>query len=206
MSAIKVVVFDLYNTLIEIKESGNFFLKLYRMSQSGFGMRVLDYLQTVMTHDINDLMNVLPIEFKQLYISQKTDLQKELNSIIVYEEVFQILEDLKKDFKIYLISNLASPYKSPVFKNNLNVFFEGMIFSSDYGFLKPDKMLFREVERLSGSHSKEIVMVGDSFKSDVMGAKNMSWNYLKIKRKGNLLEDYEIRDLREVKKYINVKM
>jgi len=43
-------------------------------------------------------------------------------------------------------------------------------------------------------------MIGDPEKSDIQGAKNMNWNYLKINRRSNNLKEYEIRDLREIKK------
>ncbi len=45
-------------------------------------------------------------------------------------------------------------------------------------------------------------MVGDSFKSDIIGAKNMKWNYLKIKRYTPISREYEIKNLNEIKKHI----
>lgn len=122
MTNIKIIVFDLYNTLIEIKESNHFFFKLYKTSQNGFDLDLSSYFKLVMKNDINELKNILPIEFSKLYNEKKNDLEKELNSIIIYEEVFNVLEDLKKNFRIFLISNLASPYKKPVFLNNLDFF------------------------------------------------------------------------------------
>ncbi len=204
MKNIKTIVFDLYNTLIEIKESNHFFLRLFKISQNGFGMDVSTYLQLVMKNDLNELKAILPAEFCTLYNEKSADLEQELNSIIIYKEVFNVLEDLKKDFRIFLISNLASPYKEPAFYNNLDKYFEKMIFSSDYGFLKPDKKIFKEIEILTGNKPNEILMVGDSFKSDIVGAKNMEWNYLKINRYTPISKDYEIKDLNEIKKRLTI--
>ncbi|WP_299681707.1 HAD family hydrolase [uncultured Dokdonia sp.] len=204
MNNIKIIVFDLYNTLIEIKESNNFFLKLFKTSKNGFGLNVIAYLELIMTREIDDVMTILPIEFKELYYKNEVDLEKELDSIVVYKEVFSVLEELKKDFQIFLISNLASPYKKPVFETNLYTYFDGLFFSCDYGALKPNERIFKEVEKFTGNTKNEIVMIGDSFKSDVIGAKNIGWKYLKINRREKLLKEYEISDLSQIKKQIDV--
>lgn len=204
MNNIKIIVFDLYNTLIEIKESNHFFLKLYKASKNGFNSNLSSYLKLVMTNNPNQLKSILPIEFSLLFDERQSDLDKELNSVIVYEEVFNVLEDLKKNFRIFLISNLASPYKRPVFTNNLNFYFEKMIFSCDIGFLKPDQNIFKEIEKLTGNNPNEILMVGDSYKSDIVGAQKMKWNYLKINRNTSALKDYEITNLNNIKKYISL--
>lgn len=204
MNNIKTIVFDLYNTLIEIKESNHFFLKLFKLSYNGFNMSLPVYLNLVMTKDFKDLINILPSEFEELFDKNRIILETELNSIVVYKETYNTLESLKKDFRLFLISNLASPYKSPVFEKNLEQYFEGIIFSCDYGFLKPNQEIFREVERLTKNEASEILMVGDSFKSDIRGAQNMAWNYLKINRNGRLSKDYEIKDLNEIKKHITM--
>ncbi|WP_299158885.1 HAD family hydrolase [uncultured Tenacibaculum sp.] len=196
MNNIKIIVFDLYNTLIEIKESNHFFFKLYKTSQNGFDLDLSSYFKLVMKNDINELKNILPIEFSILYDENKNDLEKELNSIIIYEEVFNVLRDL--------ISNLASPYKKPFFLNNLDSFFEKMIFSCDFGSLKPDQTVFKEIEKISGSKPSEILMVGDSFKSDILGAQNMKWHYLKINRCISASKEYEITTLKDIKQHITI--
>ncbi len=202
MNKIKTIVFDLYNTLIEIKKSNHFFLKLFKTSQDGFGMGSSSYLQLVMKNDVEELKSILPSEFSSLYNERISDLTKELDSIIVYPEVLDVLRDLKQDFRIFLISNLASPYKKPVFSNNLDQYFEKMIFSCDYRFLKPDNEIFKEIEKITEDKPNEILMIGDSLKSDIIGAKNMGWNYLKINRNAPISKDYEIKDLNEIKKQI----
>jgi len=67
MNDTKIIVFDCYNTLIKIKESNHFFLKLYRSSQNGFGIDVLTYLQIVLKNNESELKNNLPSEFCNLY-------------------------------------------------------------------------------------------------------------------------------------------
>lgn len=69
-------------------------------------------------------------------------------------------------------------------------------------FLKPDKEIFNEIEKFTENKPNEILMVGDSFKSDIVGAKNMKWNYLKINRYTSISNKYEIKDLNGIRKHI----
>ncbi len=203
MKDTKVIVFDLYNTLIEIQQSGHFFLEVFKASQNGFGMQTFEYIQLVMKNNIENLKSILPSEFSTLYHEKQKCLALELNSIIVYDEVVKTLEALKKEYKLFLISNLASPYKEPIFSNGLDQYFEEMIFSCDCGFLKPEIDIFKKVENITQCKANEILMVGDSFKSDVMGAKSVGWNYLKINRHISISEKYEIKSLEEIKDKIS---
>ncbi|MBT29586.1 MAG: hypothetical protein CMO01_07975 [Thalassobius sp.] len=205
MKGVKVVVFDLYNTLLEIKESNNFFLNLYRSSSNGFSLDISTYTYLVMTKELDKLFELLPSEFKELYIERKEDLEREINSVEVYQEVYNVLEELSKNYRLFLISNLATPYKKPVFDKHLNSYFDEMIFSCDYGCLKPEQKIFKEVEKLTGNAPEEILMVGDSYKSDIVGAKQMVWNYLKVNRKSEVKEVFEISNLEEIISQIAMK-
>nr|WP_317170557.1 HAD family hydrolase [Flammeovirga aprica] len=142
------------------------------------------------------------MEFSNLYDEKHNDLINELESVIIYSEVLNVLQDLKQNFRIFLISNLASPYKKSVFDNNLDHYFEKMIFSCDYGCLKPENDIFKEVEKITKNEPSEILMIGDSFKSDIIGARKMKWNYLKINRNTPITKGYEIKDLSEIRKHI----
>ncbi|GAA0719938.1 hypothetical protein GCM10009430_19570 [Aquimarina litoralis] len=155
-----------------------------------------------MKNDIGNLKNMLPEDFSFLYSQNFSILEQELNSIHVYKETFGVLEDLKNDYRLFLISNLASPYKEPFFTNNLNQYFEKVIFSCDYGILKPNKEIFQEVEKITKNKASEILMIGDSLKSDIIGAKNMKWNYLKINRNTEISNKYEIKNLNEIRKHL----
>ena len=198
MKKTKIIVFDLYNTLVEIKKPSKFFLTLFKASKTSFNLDISSYLNLVMTKGVEELKQILPSDFKELYAKNETLLKKELESVIVYDEVFQVLSNLQKHFRLFLISNLASPYKKPVFDTDLHLFFEQMIFSCDVGILKPNISIFKKVETITKAKPNEILMIGDSFKSDIKGAENREWNYLQINRVKKSSKKYSIRDLREV--------
>jgi FMN phosphatase YigB (HAD superfamily) len=199
----QIIVFDLYNTLIEIQNKKHYFIKLYKMSYNGFNLKILDYITLIMTNNLNDLFSLLPIEFKILYHENISILNEELNSIVIFDDVLNILGELQKEARLYIISNLATPYKIPIYNLKLVHYFENIIFSCDYGYIKPSKKIFQLVENNTKCKKQEILMIGDSEKSDIQGARNMEWNYLKINRKGKNLKEYEIKHLSEIKTYIN---
>lgn len=198
----KIIVFDLYNTLVEITKNTHHFLKLYKLSSNGFGIDLLDYTQLIMKNDITHVLNTLPHEFKAIFEANKNALADEIASVQLYEETISMLEELKKDYPIYLISNLASPYKEAVYHLGIDHYFTKMIFSCDSGYLKPQKEIFRLVEEDVKSGA-EIIMIGDSQKSDIEGAKQMGWSYLKVSRKAKELKELEIRSLLEIKPKLN---
>lgn len=200
--SIKVVVFDLYNTLIEIKVKNHYFMKLYRLSVNGFNMDFMDYINLTMKHTVPELIELLPNDFQSLYFDNIVLLNQELASIDVYAETVEVLKSLRNRHKVYLISNLASPYKKPVYSLNLEQYFSDVMFSCDYGVIKPDIDIFKIVEKKSGCSGEEILMIGDSEKSDIRGAQNMKWRYLKIDRSKKQSEKYIINDLKEVGAYI----
>ena len=76
-----------------------------------------------------------------------------------------------------------------------------MIFSCDCGLTKPDPDIFRIIEKETNCNKEEILMIGDSQKSDINGAQKMNWNFLKINRNKTQLLDYEINNLYDIKKH-----
>ncbi len=50
-----------------------------------------------------------------------------------------------------------------------------VVISEEVGFLKPDRRLFSHAERAAGVAGPKILYVGDSYRSDVLGALNAGW-------------------------------
>ena len=96
MENIKVIVFDLYNTLVEIKDNRNFFLDLYKSSLNGFNVDIQTYFTYVLIMKKKDLFSEMPEEFSRLYKVKQENLISELESVVVYKEVNSVLEKLNK--------------------------------------------------------------------------------------------------------------
>lgn len=51
-----------------------------------------------------------------------------------------------------------------------------VVISEEVGFLKPDARLFRRAEEMAGRSGDSILYVGDSYRSDVLGAVEAGWS------------------------------
>ena len=198
MKAPQVITFDLYNTLVETGHSQNFFKTLYKESDDGFGMDFSTYRHLILTKRLDDLLEQLPAAFKETYKATKAQLEAQLSPVRVYPETLEVLEQLHGKFPLYLISNAASPYKRPFYDLGLEHFFTAIFFSCDVGIAKPDKAIFRLVEKASGFEREQILMIGDSKKADMEGARRRHWQRLRIERRKSNLSRKEIRNLKKL--------
>lgn len=60
---------------------------------------------------------------------------------------------------------------------------ENTFISGKVGFEKPDKRLFKLVEKQLGIIGSETYYIGDSFENDVIGAKQAGWNVIWLNRR-----------------------
>jgi putative hydrolase of the HAD superfamily len=124
---------------------------------------------------------------------------------VVFAESEQVLHDLKKKFRLALITNGAPDIQgTKIDGSNLASFFETIIISGDHGFGKPDLRIFQlALERL-GVAPHEAVMIGDSLNRDIAGARDAGIRTIWINRYHRTLTvshpvpDIELTDLREL--------
>ena len=128
---IEVIVFDLYNTLIEIKKKRNSFGHLYRNCHLQRVISFSDFINLVLTKDLKEIIDLLPSKFEFELEKQSPKFEEELNSIVTYQETYSVLSKLSEDYPLFLISNLASIYKRPFYDLNLSNWFEKAFFSCD---------------------------------------------------------------------------
>lgn len=198
MSTPQVITFDLYNTLVETGHSDNFFKTLYKEAEDGFGMDFPSYRHLILTKPLNELLEQLPTAFKKAYHKTKAELDAQLDPVRLYSDTAEVLEILHQKYPLYLISNAASPYKRPFYDLGLDVYFKEVFFSCDVRIAKPDKAIFRLVENTSGCDREQVLMVGDSKKADMEGARRRHWQHLRIERKKSNLSSKEIGNLKDL--------
>jgi putative hydrolase of the HAD superfamily len=124
---------------------------------------------------------------------------------VVFAESEQVLHELKKDFRLALITNGAPDIQgTKIDGSNLASFFETVVISGGYGFGKPDRRIFQLVlERLQVA-AHEAVMIGDSLNRDIAGARDAGIRTVWINRYNRTLTDehpipdFELTDLRDL--------
>lgn len=111
----------------------------------------------------------------------------------------------------YAVTNGSFPVQSiKLKKSGLDRIFDDVFISDIVGYEKPAKEFFEYVLKKTGSPlSSETLIVGDSLTSDMQGGNNAGitccwYNKNRLPNNSNLRIDYEIHNLWEVKKILNV--
>jgi FMN hydrolase / 5-amino-6-(5-phospho-D-ribitylamino)uracil phosphatase len=126
-------------------------------------------------------------------------LKHRFEDIELFDDVIPILEVLKTKYMLGVISNGNTDPK----RCGLKRMFRFVVLSQDYGIEKPDTLLFQIALEKAGCNKSELLHVGDSLDTDIIGAilAGIKSIWLNRKRKENNLNikaDYEILSLREM--------
>jgi putative hydrolase of the HAD superfamily len=90
------------------------------------------------------------------------------NDVVLFSDAIEILKQLCETYRLVAITN----GNANVFKTELGVFFELAIRADEVGIAKPDRGIFDLTWERLGCAATEVVHVGDSVESDVLGALN----------------------------------
>ena len=121
----------------------------------------------------------------------------------------ELLKYLSQKYKIYCASNAI--YNQQI--NRLKIaqmhdYFEGFFISEIIGVQKPTKEFFDYCfEHMNGITKEQTIMIGDSLTADIIGAKNYRiksiwYNHLKKPNKTDIVPDYEVASLLDIKNII----
>lgn len=127
---------------------------------------------------------------------------------ILFGEVLEIISELKKR-NMFLVTVSNKSYLNPFCLEDYSIgdYFNAEIYSFQVNSAKPDVKIFIEAQNLANTIPKEIIHVGNSIKSDVIGAKAIGWHTILIQREKkimsdcdmkNVLPDYLIANLKEI--------
>jgi HAD superfamily hydrolase (TIGR01549 family) len=101
----------------------------------------------------------------------------------LYDDVLPVLEQLRRSgLKLGLVSNTSRDLGAFVRHFALEV--DAWIASGSYGKVKPSPLIFRAALELVGCEPRAAVMVGDSPRDDVAGAKAVGMQALLLDRAG----------------------
>ncbi|PLS00992.1 HAD family hydrolase [Neobacillus cucumis] len=130
--------------------------------------------------------------------------QERRKSPFVYEETFDILDSLKGQYQLLLLTN-----GSPELQNTkleitpeLVPYFDQIVISGDFGRGKPDPSIFEHALSLMELQKDEVIMVGDNLMTDVLGANRAGiktvWINRHEKERNEVIPTYEIKHLEEL--------
>jgi len=123
----------------------------------------------------------------------------------VYDETFAILDELKGNYKLLLLTNGSPDLQQEKLDGTpaLVPYFDAIVISGNFGEGKPSSRLFAHAMEQIGIQADEGVMVGDKLTTDILGANRAGMTSIWINRHGAARNDeiipaYEISSLTEL--------
>ena len=189
----KAIIFDLYNTLIYSTLREKPYMVLFKTL--GLTKEEMNFWRDeVMTKNFSSFEELSQTikPGNHLYTKEYDYIVKKENEHThVFDDTYSVLENLSKKYKLYLLSNIATPYKECFYNLDLDKYFVKPFFSCDIGYRKPQPESFEMIIKHSGLQSNQLLMVGDSKHSDYEGALNCGIKaILKDKPLSFLLSEY----------------
>ena len=130
--------------------------------------------------------------------------QERRKSPFLYEETFAVLDALKGNYALLLLTN-----GSPDLQNTklditpeLVPYFDHIVISGAFGRGKPDATIFEHALQLMNINKDEAIMVGDNLMTDILGASRVGmksvWINRHDKERNEVTPTYEITHLEEL--------
>lgn len=121
----------------------------------------------------------------------------------VLEHAKEVLENLYKDFDLYIVTNgVSSTQYSRQKGSGIDIYFKDIFVSEDIGYQKPAKEYFDYCFKHIGNvKPEETIIIGDSLSSDIQGGINAGIDTCWFNPKrvtGHIVPTYTIYDLREL--------
>ncbi len=131
--------------------------------------------------------------------------QERRNRPYVYEETFEVLELLKQDYKLLMLTNGSPDLQREKLAGapQLAAYFDHIVISGEFGEGKPSPRIFQHAAQLLGIEAHEGLMVGDKLTTDILGSNTIgmpnAWiNRHRVTRTDEIIPKFEIRSLREL--------
>ena len=127
------------------------------------------------------------------------------DTIIFRDDSFEILKSLKDKVPQFLVTNgTMKAQEKKVGRSGIGEVLDDVFVSEKMGADKPNKGFFDAVfEKIGPINKNEVLIIGDSLSSDILGGMNAGiktcwYNPKGLARKPQYKVDYEIKDLHEI--------
>ncbi len=139
-----------------------------------------------------------PVEAGIFYIENLS------KSVYLMEGAQELLEKTRHISSVIVTNGIAGVQRSRYVLSGLDRYLKGIVISQEEGVSKPDPAIFDAAFRfVPGIKKEEILMVGDSLGSDILGANRAGiaacwFNPQRKKPQGEAVPDFEIHELSEL--------
>lgn len=185
-SAVKAILFDVYGTLVEIRDKRAPFRQLIQIGVRQGRKPSPDDAALIMGRPLGlreaaDLLGIRLTDADRERL--ESDLRAELASIAPFADTLHALLELKRrGFKLGLCSNLASDYAAPVVAA-LPFALDAHAWSFEAAAVKPAPGIYAYACRQLDCAPSEVLMVGDTLEADVRGPRAYGMQALLLDRR-----------------------
>ena len=134
-----------------------------------------------------------------------TFIEQRKNHPYLYEDTVDILNKLKGQYKLLLLTNGAPSLQNLKLQitPELAPYFDHIFISGDFGVGKPDASIFRHVIETANIDVDTSIMVGDNLMTDILGSNRVGMRNVWINREGKVPNGevpftYEVKSLTEL--------
>jgi len=124
---------------------------------------------------------------------------------IIYDETLSVLEQLKKDYQLLLLTNGSPDLQREKLAGVAQIvpYFDHIIISGEFGIGKPDPSIFQHALEKLNVTVDEGIMVGDKLTTDILGANTIGMTSVWINRHGvdrndDIIPTHTIKNLNEL--------
>lgn len=214
---IRAVVFDLDNTLYDYdfcnkcaesmlylkfndyfgltrSESETILIEAKKIVKNRLGPTAASHNRLLYMQTVCELLEKNPLIYaKKLYHCYWNEI---LNSMQTYEYVIPLLTLIRgKQIKIAILTDLTAYIQySKLEKLGIIQYIDYIVTSEEAGDEKPSEKIFNLVFQKIGCSPQEILMVGDSYEKDILGAERMGMTAIQYYRGRDMIN--------EVRRYI----
>lgn len=201
MKNYSVIVFDLGNVLLPFDYTPAY--RKMNLLKEGLGERfALKYKENYEIHRKYEKGLIHTEEFLTIMLewTEGKLLGKEFcrlfsNIFTRNEELISLLPELKKKYRLMLLSNTNDIHKRYGWGgNNFLVNFEKLFLSHEVKALKPEKEIYQTVQNYTQVPAGEHIFV-DDIKEYADGAKACGWDAVQFKGNDNLIEEFKQRGI-----------
>ena len=186
MPVIKAILFDVYGTLVEIRDKRAPFRQLIQIGarqgrKPGQRDAAIIMAQRVGLQEAAEVLGIQLTDAERERLD--SELRAEIASIASFEDTQPALQELKRrGFKLGLCSNLALDYAAPI-ESLLPFALDAHVWSFDAAAIKPDPAIYAHACRQLGCLPGEVLMVGDTPEADVAGPRAFGMQAVLLDRK-----------------------
>jgi epoxide hydrolase-like predicted phosphatase len=196
-----VVVFDLGNVLIPFDYS--IIINRLNKIESGLGDKFYNlYKENYHVHrefeswkiSTDDFIKIM-LEWLDHKINREEFCELYSNIFAVNEDVAELLPEIKKKYKLVLLSNTNYIHQKYGWENyDFIKNFDKLVLSHEAGAIKPEEKIYRTVEAFTQLPSEEHIFI-DDIEEYVNGAKQIGWDGIQFTGYENLVHELKKRKI-----------